>query len=33
MTFVDQPKMFNDSVIDFLHPNRQKRPASAANPS
>ncbi|MGA8406290.1 MAG: proline iminopeptidase-family hydrolase [Candidatus Acidiferrales bacterium] len=33
MTFVDQPKMFNDSVIDFLHPNRQKRPAPAANPS
>jgi proline iminopeptidase len=27
MTFVDQQGMFNTAVIDFLHPNRQKRPA------
>jgi proline iminopeptidase len=33
MTFVDQPKMFNDTVIDFLHPNRQKRPVNVTNPS
>jgi proline iminopeptidase len=25
MTFVDQNGMFNSAVIDFLHPNRQKR--------
>jgi len=25
MTFVDQQAMFNTSVIDFLHPNLQKR--------
>ncbi len=30
MTFVDQQGLFNTSVIDFLHPNLQKRPAAKA---
>jgi pimeloyl-ACP methyl ester carboxylesterase len=30
MTFVDQQSLFNSSVIDFLHPNLQKRGASKA---
>jgi proline iminopeptidase len=32
MTFVDQPKMFNDSVLDFLGKRLQKQP-QPANPS
>jgi hypothetical protein len=28
MTFVDQQTMFNRSVIDFLHPNLQRRNAT-----
>jgi proline iminopeptidase len=28
LTFVDQQGMFNTTIIDFLHPNRQKRPAA-----
>jgi pimeloyl-ACP methyl ester carboxylesterase len=30
MTFMDQQALFNDSVIGFLHPNLQKRPAPKA---
>jgi proline iminopeptidase len=30
-TFVDQNGMFNDAVIDFLHPNLQKRPIPGGN--
>ena len=30
MTFVDQQKIFNTSVIDFLHPNLQRRNAAKA---